>query len=91
VAEDDRTFMRELLLRFGKHQDAVLAELVESRKTWQAELRTQRESWERELRAQRETWQRESQDMRAEIQAQTQALLRVIDRMDRLDGGSATA
>lgn len=78
MTDDDRVFMRELLLRFGKHQDEVLAE-----------LRAQRKAWEAELRAQRETWQRESQDMRAELRAQTQALLKVIDRMDRLDGGGA--
>jgi hypothetical protein len=34
---------------------------------------------------------REIHDHRAETRAQTQALLRVIDRMDRLDGGTAAA
>lgn len=76
MTEDDRTFVRELLLRFGKHQDAVLTELREQRKTWQAEHRQFLE---------------EMQEMRAETRAQIEAIWRVIDRMDRLDGGPATA
>lgn len=76
MTEDDRLFMRELLLRYDRHQDTVIGE-----------LRAQRAQSERQFEK-TAAW---IDDMRAEIRAQTRGLLQVIDRMDRLGGGPATA
>lgn len=82
--DDVKTFTRELLLRFGKQQDAVIAELVAQRHVWQADMAEQRRAFARlgeDVRG-------EMRDLREESRAQRQALLRILDR---LDGGGASA
>lgn len=90
MADDDalepyREFIREITLRFERAMRSLAGELREESRATREEIRTTRE----ESRAYFEMLYAEGRELRDESRAQTQALLRVIDRLD--NGGPAPA
>jgi pyrroloquinoline quinone (PQQ) biosynthesis protein C len=80
-AERYREFIREITLRFERAMRSLVAELqqdrAESRRSFEAVLASIAEHRD------------ETRDLREESRAQTQALLRMLDRLD--NGGTAPA
>ena len=85
MIEAYREFIREQTLRCEGAMRAVSAEIREEVRAQRAEIRAHR----RESRAYFERLDRRLDDLHDESRAQTQALLRVIDRLD--NGGAAPA
>ncbi len=88
--EDFRTFVQQLMAR----SDRLMREIFERMDAGAAETRAvlrEQGAVLREQGARMDAMIAQLVDMRDEQRAQTQALWRVIDRMDRLDGGGAAA
>ncbi len=81
--QDFRTFVQQLMARSDRLMREIFERMDASAEESRAAMRLQA--------ARTDAMIAQMEDMRAEQRAQTQALWRVIDRMDRLDGGGAAA
>ena len=84
---DDRTFMHELLRRHEKATKAMIAELRRSNDEARARFDAVMRKQDREARLQ-DAWHG---DLMEEHRVEREAFLAAIDRLNRLDGGTASA
>jgi hypothetical protein len=92
MVEAYREFIREQTLRFERAMRELVKEMRTQRTEFRAEFRAQREesrAYFEVLNTQLKQQNKRIDDLSDESRAQTQALLRVIDRLD--NGGAAPA
>ncbi len=92
AVEPYREFIREITLRFERAMRSLTNEIREERRTQREESRRYFEAVLASIGEHREETRHlreESRDLREESRAQTQALLRMLDRLD--NGGTAPA